>query len=116
MSTMKPVVVSSEDVPSWWRSSTPPTDWRASADFKSGVVTLPLHLSWSGPTSSFDMDNPAELRVVYATVLREGTSDDVKEWLNPITLVAVWDSLWLPRAVHDAWDEWISERRSRVAV
>ena len=104
------------EVPSWWRSSTPPADWDDGDGVNEGVVSLPLHLSWSGPSSLFDLDDPAELRVVYSTVLREGTSADVKQWLNPVTLVEIWDTLWLPRAVHEAWDGWIAERRSRAAA
>jgi len=32
------------------------------------------------------------------------------------TLLAIWDSLWLPPAVHEAWDGWIHEHRVHVAV
>ena len=81
-----------------------------------GRVTLPKHLSWSGPSSNFDLDDPAELCVVYATVLREGSQDDVREWIHQSTLLATWDSLWLPPAVPEAWDGWIQEHRVHVAV
>ena len=63
-----------------------------------------------------DLDDPAELRVVYATVLREGSEDDVRTWIHQPTLLTIWDSLWLPSAVHDAWDGWIQEHRLHVAV
>lgn len=59
---------------------------------------------------------PAALRVVYATVLREGSQDDVREWIHQSTLLAIWDSLWLPPTAHEAWDGWIHERRVHVAV
>lgn len=101
---------------SWWRSSTPPPDWSATTGHHTGRVTLPDHLAWSGPGSSFDLDDPAELRLMYVTVLREGTDDDVRTWIHQPTLLAVWDSLWLPVAVHEAWDIWIREHRLHVAV
>jgi hypothetical protein len=50
--------------PSWWRSSTPPSNWSNSAVRRPGLVRLPEHLCWSGPVSEFNLDDPAELRVV----------------------------------------------------
>lgn len=61
------------DKPSWWRSATPPLNRPTSGAKSRGRITLPDHLSWSGPTSTFDLDDPAEFCVVYATVLREGS-------------------------------------------
>ncbi len=49
--------------PSWWRSSTPPSNWSNSDDRPHGCVRLPEHFCWSGPGSEFDLDDPAELRV-----------------------------------------------------
>ena len=31
--------------------------------------------------------------VVYATVLSEGSQDDVREWIHQSTLLAIWASL-----------------------
>jgi hypothetical protein len=101
---------------SWWRSSSPPTNWSRSCAPRHGVIVLPLHLCWSGPSSELNLDDPAELRVVYATVLREGSSDDVRDWIHPATLLDMWDSLWLPAAVHEAWDGWIEACRVHAAV
>ena len=108
--------MSDVDKPSWWRSATPPPNWKTAGGKWHGRVTLPEHLSWSGPSSNFDLDDPSELRVVYATVLREGSQDDVREWIHQSTLLAIWDTLWLPPAVHEAWDGWIHEHRVHVAV
>lgn len=47
----------------------------------------------------------------YQTVLREGTTRDVDEYLHLPTLLDVWDTLWLPAAVHDLWDRWIAAHR-----
>lgn len=108
--------MSNVDKPSRWRSSSPPQDWPGESGKSAGKITLPEHLAWSGLSSTFDLDDPAELRVVYATVLREGSPDDVREWIHPSTLLAIWDSLWLPPAVHEAWDGWIREHLVHVAV
>lgn len=102
--------------PSWWRSSSPPSNWLSSDGRRHGHARLPEHLCWSGPEVDFNLDDPAELRVVYATVLREGSDDDVRAWIHPGTLLAVWDSLWLPPAVHESWDEWIAAQRVHAAV
>ena len=101
---------------SWWRSSSPPADWSRSRAPRHGAIALPLHLYWSGPSSEFNLEEPAELRVVYSTVLREGSDEDVREWIHPTTLLDVRDSLWLPAAVHEAWDEWIAIHRVHAAV
>jgi hypothetical protein len=102
--------------PSWWRSSTPPSNWSNSAVRRHGLVRLPEHLCWSGPVSEFNLDDPAELRVVYDTVLHEGSDDDVRTWIHPGTLLNLWDLLWVPPAVHEAWDGWIAAHRVHAAV
>jgi hypothetical protein len=108
--------VDDNERPSWWRSATPPHDWDGVGRRRRGRVRLPEHLCWSGPKSEFDLGDTAELRFVYATVLREGSEADVREWINPRTLVEIWDSLWLPQAVHEAWDDWIAEHRVHATV
>ena len=42
-----------------------------------GRVELPLHIRWSGPAISYDLDDRADRARVYEQVLREGTEDDV---------------------------------------
>jgi len=68
------------------------------------------------PTSVFDLDDPDQLRVVYAAVLREGSEVDVREWIHQPTLLRIWDTLWVPPSVHEAWDSWIGDRLERAAV
>ena len=83
--------------------------WRGPAD---GIVELPLRLYWTDRHNRFDLADPAERRLLYQTVLREGTSSDVDEYLHLPMLLAVWDTLWLPAAVHDLWDPWIAAHRA----
>lgn len=76
-----------------------------------GVVELPLRLYWSDAHNRFDLADPAERRLLYQTVLREGTTTDVLEYLHRPTLLEIWDTLWLPAAVRQAWDKWIAAHR-----
>jgi hypothetical protein len=101
---------------SWSRSSVPPRHWSNETGRAHGIVELPAHLFWSGPSATFDLDDAAQLRVVYETVLREGSDADVCEWIHQPTLLTIWDTLWLPQSVHDAWDNWIRSHLSDVAV
>jgi hypothetical protein len=71
----------------------------------SGLVELPLWLFWC-PDRTFDLDDPAMLRWMYQTVLREASRpEDLAAYLNGDTLVAVWPELFLPKGVRQAWEE-----------
>ena len=74
-------------------------------------MELPLRLYWSDTHNRFDLADPAERRLLYQTVLREGTTADILEYLHLLTLLEIWDTLWLPTAVHTAWDPWIAAHR-----
>lgn len=69
------------------------------------VVELPLHLKWSGPRT-YDLGDPGQLRRVYEIVLREGTSRDVRRYIDRDTVLAVLDDLVLPERVRAAWEDW----------
>jgi hypothetical protein len=70
-----------------------------------GMVELPLWLFWS-PDRTFDLDDPATLRWMYQTVLREAARPtDLADYLNGDTLAAVWPDLFLPRGVRQAWED-----------
>lgn len=77
----------------------------------SGVVELPLHVRWSYPRRTYDLDEPRQLRRVYEQVLREGNDDDVRRFIDVDTLVANWDQLVLPPRVRRAWADWLARRR-----
>jgi hypothetical protein len=71
----------------------------------SGMVELPIWLFWY-PDRSFDLDDPATLRWMYQTVLREASRpEDLTTFLNGDTLVALWPDLFLPRGVRQAWED-----------
>ncbi|MDP9283975.1 MAG: hypothetical protein M3P41_03310 [Actinomycetota bacterium] len=80
----------------------------------SGRVELPLHIRWSGPTLSYDLDDRADRARVYEQVLREGTEDDVRFYIDADQLLELWDDLVLPPPVRRAWADWVVERHRRA--
>ena len=94
------------------RSSQPPASWDAHTGPVIGVVELPLRLYWSDDKNRFDLADEAGRRLLYQIVLAEGTASDVRTYLHLPTLLAIWDTLWLPAPVQAAWDRWVAARRS----
>lgn len=74
-------------------------------------MELPLHIRWSGPPVIYDLDDRADRARVYEQVLREGTEDDVRFYVDTDGLLELWDELVLPPAVRQAWAPWIEEHR-----
>lgn len=68
-----------------------------------GRVELPSHIRWSGPPVTYDMADRADRMRVYEQVLREGTEDDVRFYVDAAELAEVFDELVLPPAVRRAW-------------
>ncbi len=75
------------------------------------VVTLPLHLEWSGPRRSHDLSDHKQLLHVYETVLREGSGDDVRRYVDLNTLIEIWDEIMLPDHIRVAWTDYFERRR-----
>jgi hypothetical protein len=68
-----------------------------------GQVTLDRAMDWSGD-STYDLDDPGDLQVMYQTVLNQAaTVDDLSRWLNADTLRRVWPFLWLPARLRALW-------------
>jgi hypothetical protein len=76
-----------------------------------GQVELPLHIRWSGSPMTYDLDDPADRARVYEQVLREGTEDDVRFYIDPDQLAEVFDELVLPTSVREAWAGWLDRHR-----
>lgn len=69
----------------------------------SGVVELPHRMFWQ-PDRHVNLDNPALLRWMYETVLREAVAlEELRTWLDGSTLLRVWPDLYLPPWVRQAW-------------
>jgi hypothetical protein len=88
-----------------------PYDLASSTPKASGRVELPLHIRWSGQAFAYDLDDRADRARVYEQVLREGTEDDVRFYVDADQLVELWDELVLPPTVQQAWMPWIARRR-----
>ena len=73
----------------------------------SGRIELPLHIRWSGPPVTYDLDDRRDRARVYEQVMREGTADDVRFYIDADRLLELWHELVLPPAVREAWAGWI---------
>ncbi|MFD8740777.1 hypothetical protein ACFV06_38495 [Streptomyces sp. NPDC059618] len=71
-----------------------------------GVVSLPLHVAWSGMTS-YDLDNPRQRMGLYRTVLHEGLHEDLSRYLNQDLLLELWPTLrrLVGRTVRTVWED-----------
>ncbi len=74
----------------------------------SGKIELPFHINWSGNTLTYDLDDRADRARVYEQVLREGTEDDVRFYVEIDKLLDLWNELILPLNVRKAWESWFS--------
>ncbi|MFE2176686.1 transcriptional regulator [Kitasatospora sp. NPDC059462] len=57
-----------------------------------GVVSLPLHLAWSG-LRAFDLGQPRQRMGLYRILLNDGQHDDLPRFLNGGLLVELWPVL-----------------------
>lgn len=60
---------------------------------------------------TYDLDDPADRALVYEQVLREGTKDDVRFYIDPDQLAEIFDELVLPAPVREAWSDWLDRHR-----
>ena len=74
----------------------------------SGVIELPFHVRWSEPFVTYDLGRREDRIRVYEQVLREGTEDDVRYYIDPDELQVLFEDLVLPSHVRRAWSDWIA--------
>ncbi len=79
-----------------------------------GKVTLPLSVYWSGPSPVYDLDDPRERARAYEQVLREGTDDDVRRFVEVDQVIELWDRMVIPPSVRRAWAHWLREHRGVI--
>lgn len=77
----------------------------------SGVVTLPRRVNWSHADPTYDLTDRRQRARVYEQVLREGTAEDVRYYIDIDGLIDLWDELVLPPAVSRAWIQWLARHR-----
>jgi len=76
-----------------------------------GQIQLPLNVRWSGPPKTYDLDDPVDLARVYEQILREGTDDDVRRFIDVDVLEDLWDTIVVPARVRIAWAGWYRRHR-----
>jgi transcriptional regulator with XRE-family HTH domain len=76
---------------------------RLPVDRALGRVRLPLHLNWSEPDREYDLADRGKRARVYEIVLREGTAQDISEYVDGALLVDLWTDLILPAELRRAW-------------
>jgi len=86
-------------------------DYDRSKVRSAGLVVLPLHIRWSDPVVEYDLEDPGDLRRVYEQVLREGTSEDIQQYIDVDRLTELWDDLVLPAGVRRRWAFWLRDNR-----
>ena len=74
-----------------------------------GRVKLPKRLAWSGQ-GDFDLDDRRDRMYVYQLVMTEGTSDDVRRYIDLGLLLKMWHDMWLSPYVRERWDYWLRDR------
>ncbi|WP_250028408.1 hypothetical protein [Paractinoplanes maris] len=69
-----------------------------------GVIHLPRHLKWSG-SPEYDLGQPGRVVDLYRAVINEAaTPTDLHTYLDRETVVRLWDEMWLPVSVRQAWE------------
>jgi hypothetical protein len=71
-----------------------------------GVVCMPARLFWQGPnlrSVRWDLSDRLRRRDFYEIVLVKGTLDDICAFVNGPELVRLWDEMYLPPWVREAW-------------
>lgn len=89
---------------------------RLALDRALGRVRLPLHLNWSQPGREFDLADRRQRARVYEIVLREGTGEDICEYVDGALLVDLWQELVLPAPLRREWQPLIDAVRGRAGA
>jgi transcriptional regulator with XRE-family HTH domain len=89
---------------------------RLPVDRALGRVRLPLHLNWSQPGREFDLADRRQRARVYEIVLREGTGQDIAEYIDGALLIDLWPDLILPAVVRREWQPLIDTVRGQPAA
>jgi hypothetical protein len=89
---------------------------RLSLDRAFARVRLPLHVNWSQPDREFDLADRRERARVYEIVLREGTADDIGQYVDGALLVDLWPDLVLPVALRREWQPLVEAALGRAAA
>ena len=73
-----------------------------------GIVDLPRSLYW-GPELDVDLGDHSDVQRMYQAVVRIGTVQEEKRWLDRRTLICIWPDLVLPVRCRKLWESRFSE-------
>jgi transcriptional regulator with XRE-family HTH domain len=79
-------------------------------------VRLPLQLNWSQPGREFDLSDRRQRARVYEIVLRDGTGEDIWDYIDGALLVDLWQDLVLPAQLRREWQPLVDAVRGQVAT
>jgi transcriptional regulator with XRE-family HTH domain len=79
-------------------------------------VRLPLYLNWSEPDRDYDLSDRRERARVYEIVLREGTAQDISDYVDGALLVDLWPDVVVPAQLRRAWQPLIDTVRNNTAA
>lgn len=77
----------------------------------SGRAVLPRNVRWIEPLRAYDLERLPDRLRVYEQVLREGTEDGVRFYVDVTVLQEVFRDLVLPPYVREAWTGWFRRLR-----
>jgi hypothetical protein len=81
-----------------------------------GPIRLPRHLDW-GPDYVYDLDDSADLAVMYERVVREAQSAaDLQEHLDGTTLQLLWRQLIIPAPARARWEQRFPQLRRQATA
>ena len=81
-----------------------------------GLVRLPRHLDW-GPEYAYDLDDDADLAVMYERVVREAQSAaDLQDHLDGATLQRLWPLLIIPAPARARWEQRFPQLRRQATA
>jgi transcriptional regulator with XRE-family HTH domain len=79
-----------------------------------GRIRLPLHLNWSQPGREFDLSDRRQRARVYEIVLREGSGEDIRRYIDGALLADLWPELVLPDRVRREWQPLVDSVRGNA--
>jgi hypothetical protein len=70
---------------------------------RTGHITLPLHVQWSGGVNTYDIEDDLQRRTAYKYLLEEGLAEDLRRLVNPGLLAADLPHLIVREEIKSAW-------------
>ncbi len=72
-------------------------------------MTLPKHVSWSGPQKTWDLADRAQRLLAYQLLLAEGEPLEIAAFVDGSLLIDLWGELFLPVEIRTAWQPLVDQ-------